>query len=552
MSYQSYAMLSVVTNSNNESKPIVASSSQLYDPNYDQPMDHHGGVCVKVEDGTPFMTPSHAFDSLSIAPAENHTPSYPVESSPLIETSRPYRLSTLQPVTFPTSLVSSSTLTSNFKHPPNQYTSGNVVPHHQLSSSSYDNSAVTISQNGHSSPTSINSSPAPSQHVSINSISNRPRTSHPVFHTTSALAAHHGIPQSLPPVPRTTRYRSTSDSPPTEFDFSNLCSNYLSMLNQKSEDNTQSQNMAAVNNTPSNVSVSATPADDAMAVQALMEVIQGDLYCPAHVKDESLMINDSFRVTGSPEFDFLTSPMEDSPFEDFLSTPAVGPNDDLVSQYLTSPAIADVDDFGAMNDYSLFDMDTSVFGSVKEASTSSVAQPPAFNFDGLLAMPSPVTPSLDPTSLQSSPLASTVPPPPALDNAASRRKSAPNGTRKNITPESLVPYDAPIQPRKYVTPSATSRKEMPAVFQRKRARSQAFEEEEEVPTNQELDAIEAKRRQNTLAARRSRKRKLEYQRELEDNIDRERGEKEYWRMRVLALEATLQSHGIEVPPPPPS
>ena len=133
------------------------------------------------------------------------------------------------------------------------------------------------------------------------------------------------------------------------------------MLNQKSEDNTQSQNMAAVNNTPSNVSVSANPADDAMAVQALMEVIQGDLYCFAHVEDESLMINDSFRVTGSPEFDFLTSPMEDSPFEDFLSTPAVGPNDDLVSQYLTSPAIADVDDFGAMNDYSLFDMDTSVF-----------------------------------------------------------------------------------------------------------------------------------------------------------------------------------------------
>ena len=66
----------------------------------------------------------------------------------------------------------------------------------------------------------------------------------------------------------------------------------------------------------------------------------------------------------------------------------------------------------------------------------------------------------------------------------------------------------------------------------------------------DLDAIEAKRRQNTLAARRSRKRKLEYQRELESNVDRLQDEKEQWKRRAEALEAVMRSHGIEVPPAP--
>lgn len=553
MSLQSYPMLSVVTNSNNESEPIVASSSQLNDIRNNQPMAHRDGSWVKVEDGSPFLPVSYSFDSLSLAPADNHNHhiSFPIETSQLIETSRPFRSPALQPVHLPSSLVSAPTLTSNFKHPPHQYSSGNGVPYHQLSSSSHDNSTVTISQNGHSSPT--NSSSAPYQHVSINTISNGPRTSHPVFHTTSALAAHHGIPQSLPPVPRTTRYQSTSasTSPSNDFDFNNLCSNYLSMLSQKPEDN-QSQNMSAAPNTTSNDSnASAAQAEDARAVQALMEVIQGDLHPLSAVLVSSLIPDDSNPRTGSPEFAFFTSPMEDSPFEDFLSTPAVGTNDDLVSEYLTSPAIADSDDFGGMYGLPLFDMDGPAFNPLKE-SAPSVAQPNlAFNLDGLLQMPSPNTPSLDPTSLHPSPRSSTIPPP-ADNSLASRRKSVPNGTRKNITPESLVPFDAPIQPRKYVTPSATSRKEVPAVFQRKRARSQAFEDEEGEPALNDLDAIEAKRRQNTLAARRSRKRKLEYQKELEDGIERERVEKEFWRTRSATLEVLLQSHGIEVPLPQPS
>ncbi len=117
----------------------------------------------------------------------------------------------------------------------------------------------------------------------------------------------------------------------------------------------------------------------------------------------------------------------------------------------------------------------------------------------------------------------------------------------------MVPMDAPIQQRKYVTPSATSRKEVPTAWlKKKRARSQAFGEEDELEEDinlapGDMDAIEAKRRQNTLAARRSRKRKLEYQRELEMAVEREKDEKEMWRQRAMLFKALLESHGHEVP-----
>ncbi|KAI0337449.1 hypothetical protein BDW22DRAFT_1313502, partial [Trametopsis cervina] len=130
-----------------------------------------------------------------------------------------------------------------------------------------------------------------------------------------------------------------------------------------------------------------------------------------------------------------------------------------------------------------------------------------------------------------------------------RRKNPPTGTRKNITPEALVPFDAPIQPRKYLTPSATSRKEVPAVFAKKRQRSESIMDEEDDGEGGEpdLNAIEAKRRQNTLAARRSRKRKLEYQRELEASVEKVNDEKEYWMQRAKALENMMRERGLDVP-----
>lgn len=246
---------------------------------------------------------------------------------------------------------------------------------------------------------------------------------------------------------------------------------------------------------------------------------------------------------------YLTSPLIDSPWEeDFLTTPALLPGGDMGIDIMASPALLDNDE--AYTNAPLFD-DESLFEPLTFEKLNADRR-------GL---------ALDPLSLRPSPEAPNSPSSISPESSTSgrgkrsagkqttkspRRKSAPTGTRKNVTPDSLIPVDAPIQGRKYVSESATSRKELPAVFARKRKRASADLDDEDVlaapPNTTELSAIEAKRRQNTLAARRSRKRKLEYQRELEAVIDAERAEKDAWKQRALAFEAILNSNGIRIPP----
>jgi hypothetical protein len=247
-----------------------------------------------------------------------------------------------------------------------------------------------------------------------------------------------------------------------------------------------------------------------------------------------------------PDFsEYLTSPFDDSPFDDdLLTTPALSTLD-MGADILTSPIM---DSWGSVyGDQPLFsDYGPGLFPITKPSvdNTPPVTVTPSIDLHGMWSF-SPQTPSLDP---------SNSPQPLPTKPLPQRRKSAATGTRKNVTPETLVPIDAPTQPRNYVTPSATSRKEVPAVFARKRARSQAFGDEEDQlddeivtlppnPTEQEL--IEAKRRQNTIAARRSRKRKLEYQRELEDAVETLREEKDMWKTRAFTYHAFLKSHGVE-------
>jgi len=255
--------------------------------------------------------------------------------------------------------------------------------------------------------------------------------------------------------------------------------------------------------------------------------------------------------SASPEFfnpsSYLTSPV--SPWEDdLLTTPAFEADMAMTPDIFTSPALTDFG--GEFGDHmpSLFgpsgyeDLDDAKLNFGSALGPSDLPLP---DMDDMYKI-SPGTPALDTPSIQPFPLGFDGP-----SNLATR-KTAPTGTRKNITPETLVPYDAPIQSRKYRTPSATSRKELPVTFARKRARTQGPGEGEEDadaadPTVSEEGAIRAKRLQNTLAARRSRKRKLEYQRELEDAIDAERKEKEAWRARALILEALLRDKGHEVP-----
>ena len=376
----------------------------------------------------------------------------------------------------------------------------------------------------------------PNQHNGLQTLDKSPRSpstlkgspttsSHPVFHNVNDLAAHHGIPTFLPPTPRTVTRRTPSSeemTPPIENDaFSSLCSEYLTMLDHPNSE------------TPNTASHPPNSSDEE-AVRAILSVLRaGELdhvLFPTH--------QESFTHRGCTPDDssanqneFLTSPME-SPFDDFLSTPGLR-NDDFVGDF-TSPLIADGDDFGApFHNTPLFD-DIGLFEPPSSSDKRPAPSlPAAMNLESMYTV-SPATPALD-----ASPLFTSSP----------HRLSSnlPTGTRKNLTPESLIPLDAPVQPRNYLAPSATSRRESTP---RKRSRTEALDDDEEAIRDMgELDAVAAKRLQNTLAARRSRRRKLEHQLELETNLDREKQLKEQWRSRAMTLEALLLSHGIPVPPP---
>lgn len=271
--------------------------------------------------------------------------------------------------------------------------------------------------------------------------------------------------------------------------------------------------------------LTASPSD-AEAIQTLMDVFGAT--------PELTMSNDLN--------EYLTSPLIDSPLDDeLLTTPAFG-SADINADILTSPLL---DDFGGGSFGelpSLFDDIGAMYSPCKTTESYHLPRP---NFDDLYQM-SPDTPMLN-TPIES--------PYDSPANRPSARKVAVTGTRKNITPEALVPIDAPTQQRKYLTPSATSRKEVPAVFARKRARTAAFGDEQDelneeviiTPSMTEQEQIEAKRRQNTIAARRSRKRKLEYQRELEESVEQYKRESEMWKSRAMTYQALLRSHNVEYP-----
>jgi hypothetical protein len=247
-----------------------------------------------------------------------------------------------------------------------------------------------------------------------------------------------------------------------------------------------------------------------------------------------------------PMSEFLTSPVDDSPFDDMLPTPH------LSSDMLTSPLLNDggndfeLDLFGGVHNYGDY---------IQKELPSSILPANGLDLDNMYPMSPTTTPALNPTALYHSPQTPTSPsfaPSPSA-SVSGRRKSVATGTRKNVTPDSLVSLEAPTQARKYTTPSATSRKDVPAVFAKKRARLQAFgddddEHEEPLPPNAtEKEQIEWKRRQNTLAARKSRKRKLQHQLELEAKVAQLSADLEMWKVRAQTYESMLRNHGFKVP-----
>ncbi|KAF7298676.1 hypothetical protein MIND_00814800 [Mycena indigotica] len=149
--------------------------------------------------------------------------------------------------------------------------------------------------------------------------------------------------------------------------------------------------------------------------------------------------------------------------------------------------------------------------------------------------------------------AGSSPPSPSHQPLSGPVRTHPAIARARPTPYDL---DGPTAPRNYVSPSPTSRKAVPAFFAARRPGLPAgiSDEEEDELTEEppaanatDQEKIEYKRRQNTLAARRSRKRKVMHQQALEDAVERLTREKEVWRTRALMLSNLLRSHGITCP-----
>lgn len=173
------------------------------------------------------------------------------------------------------------------------------------------------------------------------------------------------------------------------------------------------------------------------------------------------------------------------------------------------------------------------------------------NLDSLLTVSgSPTSPAVDTQALFSpstSPLFSdehSVPRPEGVRSASDPgKRTQPTGHRKNLAPEQLLDVDAPTQQRNYYGPSATSRKVIPAGFEERRAKIVAKRrrglgaEGEEISEDAILNAaVEDKRRANTVAARRSRQRKLEYVKTLEVQLEEKTREMELWKERAIAAE----------------
>lgn len=251
----------------------------------------------------------------------------------------------------------------------------------------------------------------------------------------------------------------------------------------------------------------------------------------------------NYREMATPSLMDDYSPWSPDVAHPFLSTPQDFILDTPLFEYLDESQMLTGPDYNAP----LFPM----FPEWEDAQPATQPKSvPELDTSALITMTpiSPVLESFDPSQLSA----------PTTDSIAkatiTRRKVVATGIRKGVTPETLLDESAPTQLRNYVTPSATSRKEVPAVFARKRARSTAFGDEEDEledhilpPDSSEKDLIEQKRRQNTVAARRSRKRKLEHLQHLETSLEKERQAKERWRERTGLLLSLLANVNHPLP-----
>ncbi|KAF7364674.1 Imprinted and ancient [Mycena venus] len=396
------------------------------------------------------------------------------------------------------------------------------------------------------------SSSSSDQHVAINNDNTRLRT---------LKVYNHGLPQNLPPPPRPIAHRSASNTkatPPTSFSF--VRDNYLTMLAQKPTDTTAVAPAATVapgdlashqaleeinrlTGTSASLSrrravahpiVAASPEwqslGDAFPDFESTAPVSGEEPVMADWVNEPLFGGDSPFLTSPhdvPYDDFGTSPME-TPFSSFLGTPSLT-DLDMESPLITdsSPLIAGFGD----------DLDLDLFGAA--AAFPNVEVPtaaPKLPATNKLWTFSPSTPALDSVNEPASPAKSrpVIPPAPTATTTTTRRRSNVTGTRKNLTPASLIPLDAPTQKRTYVTPSATSRKAVPDAIVKKRLHSVAFSDDKDI--EEELGALSPTASEA--------ERKLEHQQALEEEVASLNNQVTMWRERAMMAQELLRNSGV--------
>lgn len=270
-------------------------------------------------------------------------------------------------------------------------------------------------------------------------------------------------------------------------------------------------------------------------------------------------------------YDFTTSPMLSSSYDgsgtiEGLATPELGGND------LALPSL-----FFPSNSNDLVGMESPVWNpmdlglistSFLDAPVGAIS-PQMMRLDSFEASPSPLIAEKKVVASrkrkESSPLAFEIDASEQVVVApqpASFAKDKFNGTRNTkIKP---IPFDAPTMTRSYIIPSITSRKRAPAAIsakllpsltnkRQKRSESPqtpapAFDsindegclDPSELP-DELLSAIELKRRQNTLAARRSRMRKKDHLEGIQKGVEGVQAELEIWKARALKAEEELKA-----------
>lgn len=388
--------------------------------------------------------------------------------------------------------------------------------------------------------------------------------------TPQNLIARHGLPSTLPPPPRTTY----TQPQPVEINLEQIDSFLTNHYRAMRQENTPAVATPTAPSAPlpSGMSRLRPHVRDRRSLTSCSPTVEVDPF-DAFIHPDSYTEADLFASASDGAQQLGLSLWEISPDETPLDTP---------EDHFGSPT-ADGEDGGLFGlGMPLFGAEIKPVGDSKSCTaTGGLAAESLLTLDDLVnyACPPSATLTASPQTKLPAPPAMTPPTPSLLDQAiytmdqtpalgttplppdtlplrpsvpafhapstpTRHTRPLPTGIRKNITVDKLVPLDAPTQSRVYTSESATSRKAVPAAFRKKRAHAEIAEDE---VTPEDEGAIYEKRRKNTLAARKSRARKLETMTQLQDHVATLTTERDYWQARAYAAEETLQRHGLNSP-----